>query len=202
LHSTPPSLANPDNKPAPPGKEKNDPTNVKYDTPTKDPDDTSDYAPGYYDDKGKGGRQEVASGSSKVNPQDQSKHSHQDPVKTDKYKVEEHGDPARGSPADDNTDLTTKAVADSEDSQGGSGFDPNRDPPVGRRGKGKMPDQGTQSAGMPEPSAPPQEQEAGGYNPPEPGVETPASDILEKGGVKPGKPAPARPDEPHKYKYQ
>ncbi len=30
-----------------------------------------------------------------------------------------------------------------------------------------MPDQGTQSAGMPEPNAPPQKQEAGGYNPPE-----------------------------------
>jgi hypothetical protein len=33
-------------------------------------------------------------------------------------------------------------------------------------------------------------------------TETPASDILNEGKVKEGKPAPARPDEPHKYKYQ
>jgi len=196
IHSTPASLANPDNKPAPPGKDKNDPTNVKYDTPTKDPDDTSDYAPGYYEDKGKGGSREVGTGSERINSQEQSKHSHQQPVKEDKFKVEEHGDPASGSPKGDDTDLSeSTSVSDSKDRTSGK----SGEPPSGRSG---MPDVGSQTAGMAQPSAPPAQQEAGAYNPPEADAETPASDILEEGGVKPGKPRPARPDEPHKYKYQ
>lgn len=195
VHTTPATLSNPDNKPAPAGKDKNDPTNVKYDTPTKDPDDTPDYAPGYYDDQGKGGRHEVASGSSKTNPQDQT--SHQQPVHTDKYKVEEHGDPARAKPEGVETDLSEmkSASKDANSAEDGSS-------PVGSSGDGHMPDQKSQTAGMPEPKAPPQEEQAGGYTPPKAETETPASDILNEGKVKEGKPAPARPDEPHKYKYQ
>ena len=42
------------------GKDQKDPENVKYDTPTRDPGDTADVAPGYYDDHGKGGERELA----------------------------------------------------------------------------------------------------------------------------------------------
>lgn len=198
VHNTSHNLANPDNKPAPSGKEKNDPTNVKYDTPTKDPDDTSDYMPGYYEDKGKGGRREVGSGSGRVNPQEQTKHSHQEPVQEEKYKKEEHGDPARATP--DEEEQSTKAVSDSDD----RGARKDGEPPVGRSGKGGgMPDERSQSTGMPQPNAAPHKQEGGPYDPPEAEVgRSVASDIEKEGGVKLGKPAPARPDEPHKYKYQ